>query len=406
MRFLILTQYFPPEIGAPQTRLAAVAGELVRLGHEVEVVTAMPNHLVGRVYEGYRGRFYVREHWRGIPVHRTWVYASMGTGFPRLLNYLSFCFSSLFALIRIRKPDVVFVESPPLFLAFPGWLAARRAKAKLVFNVADLWPDAVADFGVLREGTMLRLAGHLEAWAYRSASYVNAVTEGIAERLRDGKDVAPGKILYLPNGVDTKVLRPQEADHQLAQRLGLTGKTVFLYAGTHGIVHGLEHVVRAAKLVEKDNIAVVFLGAGTMKAALIELARTLDAKNVVFHDPIPLERTPAFYSIACASIVTVVRSRHAKGARPSKMFSSLACAVPVLYSGEGEGAEIVRAAHAGVVVEPEDAEALARAMIELRNRPDLRARMSQNARRTAEGQFSWKRIVEEWVENLQTRRIG
>lgn len=409
MRFLILTQYFPPEIGAPQTRLAAVAKELLRLGHEVEVVTAMPNHLVGRIYDGYRGKAYVREHWHGIPVHRTWVYAAMGTGARRLLNYLSFCVSSLFGLARAKRPDVVFVESPPLFLSVPGWFKAKSSGAKLVFNVADLWPDAVTDLGVMHDGAMLRFAKQLEAWAYRNASFVNAVTEGIAERLRSGKSVAANKILFLPNGVDTAMLRPLPPDHALAARLGLAGKTVFLYAGTHGIVHGLEHVLDAAALVDQDEIAVLFLGAGTCKPALMERARALGVRNVVFHDPVAIERMPAFYSIACASIVTVIRSHHSQGARPSKMFSSLACGVPILYSGEGEGAEIVRSADAGIIVEPESAQALAHGMRELSGNPELRERLGRAARRVAETDFGWNRIVESWLARLQepeARRIG
>lgn len=408
MRFLILTQYFPPEIGAPQTRLAAVAKELVRLGHEVEVVTAMPNHLVGRIYDGYGGKIYVREEWHGIPVHRTWVYAAMGTGARRMLNYLSFCASSLFGLARARRPDVVFVESPPLFLSIPGWFKAALSRAKLVFNVADLWPDAIADLGVMQDGAVLRFAKQLELWAYRRASYVNAVTEGIAERLR-GKAVAEEKILFLPNGVDTAMLRPIPPDHALAARLGLAGKTVFLYAGTHGIVHGLEHVIDAAALVDDENIAILFLGAGTRKPALIERARTLGVRNVVFHDPVAIERMPAFYSIACASIVTVIRSHHSQGARPSKMFSSLACGVPILYSGEGEGAEIVRRGGAGIIVEPESAQALARGMRQLAADREGRDRLGEAARRVAETQFGWNHIVESWLAHLQepqARRIG
>jgi glycosyltransferase involved in cell wall biosynthesis len=322
-----------------------------------------------------------------------------------LFNYLSFCVTSLIGLARAKRPDVVFVESPPLFLIVPGWVKAKLSGAKLIFNVADLWPDTVSDLGVVRDGAMLRFAKQLEAWAYRKASYVNAVTDGIAERLRSGKAVQAEKILFLPNGVDTMMLQPMPPDRALAARLGLAGKSVFLYAGTHGIVHGLEHVLDAAAQVEADGIAVLFVGAGTRKAALVERTRALGLRNVVFHDPVPIERMPAFYSIACASIVTVIRSHHSQGARPSKMFSSLACGVPILYSGEGEGAEIVRSAGAGIVVEPESADALARGMRELTANPELRDRLGAAARSLAETRFGWSGIVESWLARLQSSQV-
>ncbi|MGH9702168.1 MAG: glycosyltransferase, partial [Candidatus Acidiferrales bacterium] len=141
MRILILTQYFPPETGAPQTRLAALARELVRLGHEAEVVTAMPNYPVGKIFPSYRGRFYCREAWEGVPIHRVWVHASMGKGLGRLLNYLSFSVFSLFALSQTRRPDYIFVESPPLFAALPGILVAKLWGVEIILNVADLWPE-------------------------------------------------------------------------------------------------------------------------------------------------------------------------------------------------------------------------------------------------------------------------
>src|SRR5205807_9750314 len=162
VRFLILTQYFPPEHGAPQVRLAAFARELRRLGHEVEVATAMPNYPTGEIFDGYRKAFYLREDWEGVPVHRVWLYASMGAGFKRLVNYGSFTATSLLALWRARRPDYLFVESPPLFLSLPAILAATVWRVPVIFNVADLWPDSVRELGIMKDGPILRAAERLE----------------------------------------------------------------------------------------------------------------------------------------------------------------------------------------------------------------------------------------------------
>jgi colanic acid biosynthesis glycosyl transferase WcaI len=402
MRVLILTQYYPPEIGAPQTRLAALARELRRRGHDVEVVTAMPHHLLGRVYEGYRGKLYMRERIEGVRVHRTWVYAATGTGARRMFNYLSFTLSSLFALLAVRRPDVVFVESPPLFLSVPGWLAALVHRAKLVFNVADLWPDSVSELGVLNEGPLLRAASALEAWTYRRSDLINAVTEGIDRTLREKKGVPASKLRFLPNGIDIERFTPQPPDPLLRARLGLDERKVFIYAGTHGIAQGLHTLVHAAAQLPREAI-LLFVGSGPVKPYLVQLVRERKIENVRFHDPVPLERMPSFFALAYASIVPLVRSDLMRGARPSKLFPAFSCGVPVIYSGEGEGAALVTDAGAGVAVPPEDPHALAEAMRAMIAAPQERATMALSARRLVEERFTWSSIVDRWLREIDAK---
>ena len=402
MRVLILTQYYPPEIGAPQTRLAALARELRRRNHEVEVVTAMPHHLVGRTYEGYRGKFYMRETLDGTTVHRTWVYAATGTGIRRIANYMSFTCSSLVGLALAQRPDVIFVESPPLFLSVPGWIAAKLRRAKMIFNVADLWPDSVRELGVMEDGSLLRLAERLEAWTYRKADIVNAVTSGIEEALRSRKDVPLAKLRFLPNGIDVDAFSPRPPMVSLARSLRLDERRIFIYAGTHGIAQGLEHVVDAAKLVE-DRAIVLFVGSGPTKRSLVERARRANITNVRFVDPVPLDRMPAYFSLAYASIVPLVRSELMRGARPSKLFPALASGVPIVYSGEGEGAQLVSDAQAGVVVPPENAVALAEAMRGLCDDVAARNVMAEHARSIAVDRFAWSTIVDGWLQSLERK---
>lgn len=398
MRLLILTQYYFPDIGAPQTRLAALARALIARGHEVEVVTAMPHHLMGRTHAGYRARLYVRESLGGVVVHRTWVYAATGTGVRRIANYLSFTFSSLLGLALARRPDAVFVESPPLFLSIPGWLAAKVYGAALIFNVADLWPDAVRELGVVRAGPLLRAAERLEAWTYRRATVVNAVTAGIESDLLERKRVPPAKLRFLPNGIDVDAFAPRERSVSLAHRLHLDGRAVFLYAGTHGIAQALHTVVDAAALA--PEAIVLFVGSGSTKLAIVQRARDLALENVRFVDPVPLDEMPDYFSLACASIVPLSRSELHRGARPSKLFPSLSSGVPVIYSGEGEGAAIVESAGAGIVIPPETPCAMAEAMRRLMGDSIERARMSANARAVAVEQFAWSGIVDRWLASL------
>ena len=402
MRILILTQYFPPEMGAPQTRLAALARELVRLEHEVEVVTAMPNYPAGRIFPEYQGRFYVREDWEGVPIHRTWVHASMGKGLGRLLNYISFAASSLFALGKAKRPDYIFVESPPLFLAIPAILAARRWGAATILNVADLWPDAVHQLGVLKPGFILRSAQRLERWVYQKADFVNAVTEGIGRSLIDEKAVPAHKLLRLSNGVDTDLFRLRTPDDELIEQLGMEDKKIFLYQGTLGYAHALENTLRAAALLrDETDIHFIFLGDGSEKSKLIRMAIELGLENTSFLDFVPVEKVAAYLSISCCGLASLRDIPLFRGARPSKLFPIIASAKPVIFSGpEGEAASLLREAGAGIVTPADDPAALAGAVLRIARNPGLAKEFGENGRRYAECRLQWSKLVSDWIAAL------
>jgi colanic acid biosynthesis glycosyl transferase WcaI len=399
VRVLILSQYYPPEIGAAQTRLAAFSRALRARGHDVDVVTGMPHHLRGRVFEEYRRHFYLSEMLDGATVHRTWVYASMGAGLRRLLNYATFCLTSLYGLTRARRPDLIFVESPPLFTALPGWLAASYWRVPMVFNVADLWPDTVRDLGIMRPGVAFDLASALERWAYGRASYINVVLESHLAIMKN-KGVSSAKLRFLPNGVDVRLFAPSPVDRQLRERLHLNASPVFLYAGTHGIAHGLEAVLAAAALLDAHEAQFVFVGGGTTKRQLVARAERLQLTNVHFLDPVPLEELPRYYSLAYAAIVSLGSRSISTGVRSAKIFPAFASGVPVIHCGNGEGAKLVTEAGGGIVTPPEDAASLAVAVRGLIARPNERAAMAERARAFALERCSWEQIVDRWLASL------
>ena len=202
MRILILSQYYPPETGAPQNRLSGLARELKLLGHEVVILCAMPNYPVMEIHKDYKGKWFVKDQFEGIDVYRSWIYVSKNRSIiSRLLNYFSFTFSSLFAASKIKGDfDVLMCESPPLFLGISGWWISKRKKAKFVFNVSDLWPESAEKLGVITNKFFLNLATKLEEWLYRSSYMVTGQTQGI---VKDIKSRFPNKTVHwLPNGVD------------------------------------------------------------------------------------------------------------------------------------------------------------------------------------------------------------
>jgi glycosyltransferase involved in cell wall biosynthesis len=397
-----VTQYFPPEIGAPQVRLAAMARELVRLGHDVEVVTGLPNHPTGRIFPDYRGKFALTEEWEGIRVHRSWIYAATGAGWRRMLNYGSFALTSLVGLLQSKRPDYVFVESPPLFVSVPAWLMCLAWRRPFIFNVADLWPDSVRELGLMREGVMLRAAEWLEGWSYDRATFVNAVTEGIREDLRTKKHVPERKLLFLPNGVDTELFKPSDPDAELARSLGLEGKQVIVYAGTLGFAQGLDVGLAAMGAVRESHpdARLVFIGDGSDRARLEKAARELRLENVLFLPPNRPEYVARLYSFAVAGFAALKDLPLFEGARPSKIFPIMGCGRPVLYSGSGEGARLVQAADAGFITPPEDAPALATAIRALLDDPSLAARQGANGRAYVERELSWRALVSDWLVQL------
>jgi colanic acid biosynthesis glycosyl transferase WcaI len=409
MRLLILTQYFPPEIGAPQTRLQAMSAELKHMGHEIEVVTAMPNYPRASIYPEYRRRFYCREVRDGIVVHRVWMYAAMGGGIRRLLSYGSFVIMSIFGLLRASRPDYVFVESPPLPLTLPAYAFARLWGASTIMNVADLWPGAAVEMGLLKEGFLARLMRQLESWSYRRATFVNAMTEGIQKYLLLEKGLAPEKILFLPNGVNTMHYRPRPADMALKRQLGLEDKKIILYQGTQGYAHGLDVVLRAAQLLNhRPEIHFLLIGDGSERARLEELRRSTDLRNVTFHDAVSIEELPPYFSIAECGLVSLRDLPFLRGTRPAKMFPILASGKPIIFVGNGEGACLALEARAALVVPPGNPEALAHAVTELLDDPAMAEELGRNGRQFVETNLQWSKLIPEWTAQLSRlpRRAG
>ena len=403
MRFLILTQYFPPEIGGAQTRLKSFTSELLRRGHDVEVVTAMPNYPRGRFFPGYEKGFYKRENLDGITLHRVWLYPAVGGGLKRMLNYISFTATSLYGLCRTQKPDYIFVESPPLFLSFSAFLAGLVWRVPFIFNVADLWPDVIVDGGFMKDGIIVSCLRRVEQWSYRRAAHVNAVTDWILKLLHEKKAVPQQKLLFLPNGVDTDKFRPAPPDNELREKLGLAGKKIVLWAGTLGYAHGLDNVLQAAKLLQSEpELHFLFVGDGSARAGLVAMHRELQLTNVTFLDPVPLDSVPAFFSIAMCGLASLVDIPTYEGARPSKLFPVLASGKPLVFVGKGEAAQLVERAQGGIVVPPGEPQRLAEAFLLLARNSALVAELGQNGRRFVEDNLQWSHLVGEWLRQLSS----
>ena len=402
MRLAIMTQYYLPEIGAPQLRLSALAREARRLGHDVDVITALPNYPNGRIADGYRRRLWVREEHDGVRVLHVPIVPAIGGGAKRMLNYGSFSASALGAVVGTRRPDVLFVESPPLTLGPTAWLASRMWRCPFVFNVADLWPDSIRDLGVIENERILGGLERLEHWTYARSAAVIAVTEGIRSRLIDAKGVPAEKIIFLPNGADVDLFRP--GDRDAARRaLSLGAGRVIAYAGTIGLAQGLEVAIEAmATIVQRHPDAQLCIAGGG--AELARLRHLVDEHHlgsaVRFLGTIPVEDVATLYQAADIGIVTLKDIALLEGARPSKMLPMLAAGLPVVFSGRGEGPALLEAAGGGCSVPPEDSAALATALEQLIGDPTARDRYGQQGRSFVMANYSWTTVIERFLNEL------
>jgi len=399
-RWLILTQYYPPEIGAPQIRLRSVVQRLHEHGIAVEVLTAMPNYPAGKVFPEYVGRWRMREKIDGIPVRRTWVYGGTGkSAIVRLATYLSFTATALLSALTGPRPDVLFVESQPLSLGFIGILMKYLRGVPYVYNVPDLQIDVAEQMGFIKSKRFLKIAAALETFFLRQSWTVSTVTEKFVEHFNQ-RGVPIGQISFLPNGADTDFLKPGEPDRQMMERWGVQGKKVFVYMGTHAFYHGLDTLIEAAtRLQDHSDIAFLMIGNGPERARIQQMAADRQLKNVIF-GKCTYEEMARLYSIAYASIATLRNIKVAQSMRLSKVFPSLSCQVPVIYSGVGEAAELIRQAGCGVTVEPENPERLAEAILDLANNPAIRREMGRAGRELVVRDYNWSTIVDRWLQEI------
>ncbi len=405
MRFLILTQYFEPEIGAPQVRFKSFISNLLKLGHQVEVVTALPNYPTGKIFPEYKGKFYIFETRNGALVHRVWIFAALGGGLARILNYLSFALFSFYCIWKVKRPDYVFVESPPLSLGIVGWVYAKIFRSKVVFNVADLWPDSVKELGIVNNHMVLKIAYWLEDFIYRHSDYVNSVTRQTIRTLHEKKNVPMHKLKFLPNGVDTECFFPAEASTRVRNELGWDGKFVIIYAGTVGIAQGLLTLIKAVdelqSMPEFNNILLCIVGGGSEKNLLLKEVKENGYKGVNFIEPMqPAQLVPLLQNANCGYVGLIDKQLFLE-VRPSKIFPKIACGLPIVFAGRGEAASIVRELDAGLVVPPEDTPALVIALMEMyRNLPEYKARVAK-AQETIRTQYSWEHNTKEWLASLE-----
>lgn len=382
MHILFLSHYFPPEVNAPASRTFEHCRQWVRDGHRVTVVTCAPNHPRGTVYPGYRNAVFTREETDGITVVRVWTYVTANEGFlKRTLNYVSYMFAAILISPWLPKVDVVISTSPQFFNGLAGYVVSRIKRAPWALEIRDLWPESILAVGAITNRTIIRLLESLELFAYHHADHIITVTDAF-QRFIQGKGIPPEKITIIKNGADLSLYRPINGQNPLIASLGIQNKFVAAYFGTHGMAHHLETILYAAQRLQKHpDILLLLAGDGAERQRLLSLKDELGLTNVMMLEQQPKDQMPWLWGLSSVSLILLKKSDLFKTVIPSKIFESMAMEKPVILGVEGESAEIIRAAHAGYCIEPENAEELATRLLELHKDHAHCRELGQNGRK-------------------------
>jgi glycosyltransferase involved in cell wall biosynthesis len=402
MKILFLAHNFPPEANALASRTYEHAKLWVKMGHRVEVVTCAPNHPKGKLYSGYRNALIQREQMDGVDVVRLWTFLAANEGVVlRSLNYLSFLLSATAQSWRLERPDIVVSSSPQLFTGLAGYVVSRLKGVPWVLEIRDLWPESIVAVGALKRGSLVRGLEALEGFAYRKADHLVSVTTSFVEHFAE-LGIAADRVSVITNGADLELFARAQANPALAEEIEVAGKFVAAYIGTHGMAHALDTVLDAAnRLRERDDIRFLFVGSGAQQARLRERSVAMGLSNVIMLDQQPRHRMPAIWGLANASIVHLRKTPLFRTVIPSKIFEAMAAGVPTLLGVEGEAAEIVTKAEAGLVFEPENARELADAVKRLADDPDLAARLGANGRRAAVERYDRRVLAAKYLALLE-----
>ena len=403
MRILVLTIHYWPEqtgIGAVLTRRCEY---LASLGHEVTVCTGMPFYPEWQIRTDYTGKLFFSEEHNKVTILRSWLWVPRTvTAVRRILLEASFLASSFLRAMRNRKPDLLLVVSPPLGLALPAVLLSHWWNVPYMFDAEDLQPDAAADLGMLPQ-PVLPLLYRLEAMAYRNATLISTVTDGMRQRII-AKGIPASKVVVVPPAADTTLFNVGNGvkGDKFRNRYGLGCKFVVAHSGNMGVKQGLDVVLDTAlQLREQRDITFLLAGDGAMKSHLQSRAQALKLDNVKFLSV--QERTEFLQMLAAIDMALIVQQSTVTDiVFPSKTVTLMSAARPVVAAvgARSEIERVIRESGGGVVTEPENSDALASSVQDLSRDPERRSAMGECGRRYARQHWDEARVLSTFESHM------
>ncbi len=405
MRILYIHQYFASRKGRTGTRSYEFGRYLAGKGHEVTMITSgLANSEFPAGPDG-KDRQYEVDGIRVLSVAGGYNDPHMGThlgGLRRILKFCSFCRAAVRAGKSHMPPHVVFATHTPLTVGWAGVVLSRHFGVPFVFEVRDLWPQALVNVGVLHNPALIWLLKWTARGIYRRADRIIALSPGMKQGIAQA-GIDEEKITVIPNASDLDLFRPGLDGDAARERLGLGERFAAIYFGAMGTANGLEYVIETAKILaerKEERIVIVLHGNGGKRSKLEAMARRHKLANVVFSDLVPDKEEMARIVAGCDVCLTIYRAAKEQSWSPNKMFDALAAGKPVLINVGGWLGETIEHNQCGLSVDPARPEALAEALVKLSKEPDLCRRMGANARALAEREFDRNLLAGRFEEVL------
>ena len=388
MRILFISHYFPPEVNAPASRTHEHCRRWVAEGHEVTVITGVPNHPSGTLFQGHENKWRQEQEVDGIRVVRTWMFLAANAGFSkRILNYILFAITAVLAARKVDQPDLIVATSPQFFCGIAGALVGRLKRCPFILEVRDLWPKSIVELGQLERGSALRVLERIEKWLYMSAAGIVVNTRAFIDHI-EGLGYPREKIELVYNGIDPEQFRPRAPSQALREEYELSERISVAYIGTLGLAHGLESVIGAAEaLASRPEILFLLIGDGAERGRLESMIEERGVGNVRLVGLQPREAMPDWIASVDILLVSLRDLPVFETVIPSKIFEFLAQERPVIVAARGEIRRMTEEAESAWVVDPEDPRALAGMIEEIVRQPDEARRRASAGRLWVEKNF-------------------
>lgn len=395
MKITLITQYYKPEMGAPQNRLLEMATSLQKCGADVSVITGMPNYPTGAIFPEYRGLYSCTEVLDDIEVKRYWLYASNARKvLPRIWNMVSFSMSVLCSLyyLRKRKNDFIIVESPPLTLGISAWILAKLSSAKLVTNISDLWPLSARELGAISgDGLTYKILEKVETFLYRHSVLTMGQSQQIVDYIKEhGGD---NRVYLFRNGVDPKRFEnvPSAVHNENKLRL--------VYTGLLGFAQGILDICQNINF-SQHNAELHIYGNGGELETIKQYLQHHPERGIFYHGTVSRDEIPSVLCQYDATYVPLVKDIF--GAVPSKIYESMAAGLPIIFQGSGEGAAIVKENNIGWVTGPKQYSEFAHILELIRCDKQGYEEKSAHCKHCAKTLFNRPKQVQNLFDKLQT----
>jgi glycosyltransferase involved in cell wall biosynthesis len=364
MRLLFVSQWCYPE---PDARILLMASELVKKGHSIQILTGFPNYPGGKIYQGYRLKLFQRENIHNVDILRVWLYPSHDkSAIKRILNYVSFSISAcILGLIKANKPDLIYVYHPPATVAIPAIILGKIFGAKVVYDIQDLWPDSLESTGMIKNIFLLKMVNKFQNFVYRNAHAITVISNGFKTRIIE-RGVSSHKVNVIRNWS----IPIGDGKNSSYQNLFIPNKFILMFAGNLGKAQGLKSVIDAAKILLESKITdiqFVFIGSGSSKEELVNYSNQSELTNVTFLERVTPDKVSGVLLLADVLLIHLIKDPLFSITIPSKTQSYMMIGKPILAGVEGDAADLINEAEAGLVFEPENPKALIEQLLKLKS---------------------------------------